>query len=92
MKPSHSEPICLVSYELAQIRLGGGPDSRPSFWRVYREELELNRRTKFRNEHVRICRNVLRSLRQRVETPVYYRGNRLTTERVLPEHQPLFLE
>ena len=81
MKPTETEPICLVSFEIARIRLGGGPDERPSFWKVYREEQELNQKTGFRNEHVRICWHHLVSPRLTLEGPVYFRQGRLVMER-----------
>ena len=49
MQPSETEAICLVSYEITQILLGGGPEDRPSFWKQYREELELNKKTQYKN-------------------------------------------
>lgn len=78
MEPTRDEPICLVSFELAHIRLGGGPWSRKSFWKAYREELELNRKTQYRNEHVRICRPVMRTLHVDLSEPVYFRDGSLT--------------
>jgi hypothetical protein len=83
MIPSENEPICPVSYELAEIRLGGGPDCRPSFWKAYREELELNRRTQYRNEHIRICRNHLKSLLRPPAGPLYFRNKRLVAEKTV---------
>lgn len=84
MQPTENEPICPVSYEVTEIRLGGGPDDRPSFWKVYRQELELNKRTDYRNEHIRICRNVLKSLRAPQNGPLYFRNNQLTLEKDAP--------
>ncbi len=81
MKPSESEPVCLISFEIARTRLGGGPDSRPSFWKVYREEQELNRRTRFQNEHVRICRPVLAPLMPQLKNTFYFRKDRLVVEK-----------
>ena len=44
MKPEETEVICLISYEITQILLGGGPEDRGSFWKQYREELKLNKK------------------------------------------------
>jgi hypothetical protein len=88
MQPNPDEPICPVSYEVTEIRLGGGPDSRPSFWRVYREELALNQKTQYRNEHIRICRNVLQSLRTPQNGALYFRNNRLTREKSVAPSAP----
>lgn len=90
MLPNENEEICPISYELAEIRLGGGPDTRPSFWKVYRAELELNRRTEYRNEHIRICRHVMKSLRAPQKGPLYFRNNNLVHARdVEPNPKPL---
>jgi hypothetical protein len=78
VEPTHDEPICLVSFELAHIRLGGGPWNRKSFWKAYREELDLNRRTQYRNEHIRICRPVMRTLHLPPGEPVFFRDGALT--------------
>lgn len=78
MEPKHDEPICLVSFELAHIRLGGGPWSRKGFWKAYREELELNRKTEYRNEHIRICRPVMQTLKLERSEPVYFRDGSLS--------------
>lgn len=83
LAPAESERICLISFEVAKIRVGGDPDERPGFWAAYREELELNLKTNFMNQHVLICRNQLRHLADKLEIPFYYRDNRLTTERVI---------
>jgi hypothetical protein len=85
MKPSESEPICLISYEIARIRVGGEPKDRPGFWTAYREELELNQRTHYRNQHVWICRNQLMPLREKLDTRYFYRGERLVIEREVGE-------
>ena len=84
MKPTETEPICLISYEVARILLGGGPDTRPSFWKAYRRELELNQKTNYDNYHIRVCKEHLVTLRARPEGPVYYRHGRLTQERGIP--------
>lgn len=81
MKPDEFEPICLISYEIAGILLAGGPDTRPSFWKAYRRELELNRKTNYDNYHVRVCKGQLVSLSLDHRVPVYFRNNRLTTEK-----------
>lgn len=83
MKPSETEPICLVSYEITQILLGGGPEERLSFWKQYREELELNKKTKYNNYHVQVCKNHLISLNLDLKDPVYYRNKQLTLEKPL---------
>jgi hypothetical protein len=81
--PGHDEPICLISYEITFILLGDGPKARPSFWKMYRRELALNRKTQYRNYHVSVCRHQLVSLRRHLGQPVYYRNHRLTTEKQL---------
>lgn len=87
MKPLETEPICLISFEVACILLGGGPTSRPSFWKAYRNELALNRKTLYENYHIRLCRPHLTSLRINPTTPVYYRNDRLVCEKDV--HAPL---
>ncbi len=81
--PEPDEPICLISYEITFILLAGGPDSRSGFWRSYRRELALNLKTGYRNYHVQVCSRQLVSLRMKLDQPVYFRDNRLTTERQL---------
>lgn len=81
MKPAENEPICLISYEITQILLGGGPEDRPSFWKQYREEQELNKKTNFQNYHVQVCRNHLISLNLDLKDPVFYRNKQLTLEK-----------
>lgn len=81
--PGHDEPVCLVSYEITVILLGDGPQARSGFWRHYRRELALNRKTDYRNYHVHLCQHLLQSLKFRLNQPVYFRNNRLTTERAL---------
>jgi hypothetical protein len=81
--PGIDEPICLISYEITYILLGDGPGSRPSFWKMYRRELELNKKTDYQNYHVHVCRNQLSSLKMNLNQPVYFRNNRLTTEKEL---------
>lgn len=83
MVPNEQERICLISFEVARTRLGGGPKDRPSFWKVYRQEQELNARTDFKNEHVRICAPVLKPLLPHLNDPAYYRKGRLVYEKVL---------
>lgn len=82
MKPTESEKICLVCYELARIRLGGGPESRPSFWSVYREEVEFNAATQFRNDRVRICRDLLAPVFSRQHENWFFRKGRLVEEKL----------
>ncbi len=79
--PNSNEPICLISYEITFILLGDGPGARPSFWKHYRRELVLNRKTNYQNYHVRVCRHQLTSLRMNLNQPVFFRNNRLTTEK-----------
>ena len=79
--PSETEPICLISYEIAHILLGGGPDSRPSFWKAYRRELALNQKTNYKNYHVHLCRDHLGSFKVQMNEPVYFRNERLTIEK-----------
>lgn len=79
--PAFDEPICLVSYEITTILLAGGPDSRTGFWKAYRKELALNKKTNYRNYHVNICSPQLKSLRLKVDAPVYYRDKKLATEK-----------
>ena len=88
MAPKDSERICPISFEVARIRLGGGPDTRPSFWKVYREELELNRKTAFRNEHVRICSPLLGEAVARLKQECYFRKGQLVSERPASPSQP----
>jgi hypothetical protein len=79
--PSELEPVCLVSFEIARIRLGGGPDSRPSFWKAYREELALNLRTEYQNSHVQICRTQLKSLGDKLGRKAFFRRGNIVFER-----------
>ena len=81
--PEPHEPICLISYEITSILLAGGPDCRSGFWRSYRRELELNLKTDYKNYHVEVCSRQLVSLRMRLDQPVYFKNNRLTTEKQL---------
>jgi hypothetical protein len=83
VKPPETEPICLISYEITQILLGGGPEERSSFWKRYREELELNKKTQYNNYHVQVCRNHLVSLTLDLKNPVFYRNKTLTLEKEL---------
>jgi hypothetical protein len=81
MEPKEDERICPISYEVAFIRLGGGPDSRPSFWRAYREEYALNRKTKYQNQHTQICNRLLMPVREVAHLPHYFRKGKLVRER-----------
>ena len=85
LTPGANEPICPITYELTEIRLGGGPDTRVNFWKIYRDELMLNQRTQYRNEHIRICRNVLTSLRTPQKGVLYFRNKQLIRD---PEAVP----
>ena len=79
--PKIDEPICLVTYEVTSILLNGSPEERPGFWKAYRKELALNRKTDYRNYHVQICSPHLRSLKIKNPPPVFYREKRLVTEK-----------
>lgn len=81
--PGLNEPICLVSYEVTSILLAGGPEERSGFWKAYRKELALNKKTDYRNYHIQICSPHLRSLRTKNDSPVFYRGKRLVTEKLV---------
>ncbi|MSP19885.1 MAG: hypothetical protein EXR74_09995 [Bdellovibrionales bacterium] len=81
MKPEETEVICLISYEITQILLGGGPEDRGSFWKQYREELKLNKKTDYLNYHTKLCRNHLVSPKLNLKEPVYYRNKTLTLEK-----------
>ena len=76
--PSENEPICLISFEIARIRVGGGPDGRTGFWKAYYHEREVNRKTNFVNYHVELCKHQLVHLKHQPAEPVYFRGNKLT--------------
>ncbi len=84
LKPSETEPICLVSYEIARILVAGGPDTRPGFWKAYRNELALNQKTNYNNYHIKLCKDHLVSPLLKLKEPIYYRDNRLTTEKEVP--------
>lgn len=79
--PSENEEICLITFEITRIRLGGGPEERKSFWKVYREEQALNEKTNFENEHVRICLPLLGPIFPLRKIPHYLRQGRLVRER-----------
>ncbi len=79
--PSDSEPICLISYEIARIRVGGGPDSRTGFWKAYREALEFNQKTNYQNGRMELCRPFLIPLKEKILQPHFYRKGKLVTER-----------
>ena len=81
LKPGVTEPICLISYEITNILLGGGPETRTGFWKAYRHELKLNKKTRYKNYHVELCRHHLTSLKLDLSVPVFYREGRLTTEK-----------
>lgn len=87
--PQPDERICIVTFEVARIRLGGGPQDRPSFWRVYRDELALNRKTEYKNEHVRICCPMLEPVLKHFGAPVFYRGGKLILERAVGQPSAL---
>lgn len=79
--PGPNEPICLISYEITAILLGDGPRNRSGFWKSYRRELALNKKTNYQNYHISLCRELLTSLRMNLNEPVYFRHHRLTTEK-----------
>jgi len=83
MPPSASEPICLVSYEITRILLGGGPDTRHSFWKTYRNELAFNKKTQYQNDRIRITWKFLLPLQSKLGTPHYFRDGQLHAERTL---------
>src|SRR4051794_24096710 len=83
LPPGPKEPICLISYEVTVILLGDGPHARSSFWRSYRREVAINQKTNFQNYHVHLCREQLASLKMRLDSPVYFVDNRLTTGKQL---------
>ncbi len=81
--PGPNERICLISYEITVILLGDGPHARSSFWRAYRRELELNRKTEYRNYHINLCQHQLTSLKMKLNSPVFFRDGKLTFEKQL---------
>ena len=83
LPPGPNEPICLISYEITVILLGDGPHSRSSFWKSYHREVAINKKTDFRNYHVHLCRNELVSLQMKLDSPVYFKNDRLTFEKQL---------
>lgn len=83
LPPGPNEPICLISYEITHILLGDGPANRSGFWRSYRRELDLNQKTNYTNYHITLCRHQLVSLKMNFRDPVFFRNNRLVTEKVL---------
>ena len=80
--PNSSEKICLVSYELARIRLGGDPSTRSGFWAAYREALEHNLRTKYQNDRIRICQAFLKEALARKNESWFFRDEKLVHERL----------
>jgi hypothetical protein len=86
VKPTPEEPICLMSYIIASTRVGGGPKERTGFWAAYREALQTNRRTKYRNRRVDLCGSFLEELYQRFpefrQRPVFFREGQLIQERI----------
>ncbi len=81
MKPSNNEPICPISYKLTCILVGGEPEQRPGFWKKYRDNLEHNRKTKYRNSRIEICARQLADLKLNPKETLYYRNDRLVPER-----------
>lgn len=79
--PTETEPICLISFEVTAILLNGRPDTRPGFWKAYRRELELNKKTGYANYHINLCQHVLSSLKMDRSVPSYFRNGRLTVEK-----------
>ena len=84
MKPSENEKICVISYEVARIRLGGGPESRLNFWKEYRAQLDYNLRTDYKNDRIRICRPELMKIDTKPTDNLFFRNGQLTVEKVLP--------
>ena len=76
--PGKDVKICLISFELAHLRVGGGPWGRKGFWKAYHEELDLNRKTRYQTERIRICRPVMKTLKLDLKEPVYFRDGALT--------------
>ncbi len=81
MQPTEAERICLISYEITHTLLGGGPDSRPSFWKVYRTELALNLKTGYENYHTHVCRPVLAPIIPKLKDPYFFRRGKLVMEK-----------
>ncbi len=88
LKPTESEPICLISFEITCIRLGGGPEGRTGFWKAYREALAVNKRTKYQNDRVWICRNQIAALRIKPNERAFFRNGRLTLEKAIEDKDP----
>ncbi len=86
--PTPNEPICLISFEITALLLGGSPENRMSFWKAYRREQELNVKTGFDNYHVKLCRQHLLDLKLDLKRPFFYRDGRLTTERAVEPKTP----
>jgi hypothetical protein len=88
VQPNETEPICLISYEITALLLAGGPDSRTSFWKAYRRELELNQKTNYQNYHIHLCRQHLADLKLDRSRPVFFRNGRLVTEKEIQIERP----
>jgi hypothetical protein len=85
MKPDEFEPLCLISYEIARILLAGGPDTRPGFWKAYRNEQELNLKTNYRNYHIHVCRGPLAELGDKLLAKnAYFRNDKIVYETEAP--------
>ena len=86
--PVADEAICLISYLIALTRVGGGPDERTGFWPAYREALNKNVASEYRNPRIEICRPILNGLLRKnpslANRSIYYREGKLTEEICLP--------
>lgn len=80
-KPTPTEEICLISYEVTKILLAGDPSDRPAFWKTYRQQLAHNLSTNYNNYRLNMCRRLLAPLEGKMGVPWYFRDARLTTER-----------
>lgn len=89
LQPDENERICLISYEITRILVAGGPDSRTGFWKAYRRELEHNRKTRYRNYHIDLCRHQLIELNLDLKARVFFRNGQLVTEKAIaPVEKP----
>jgi len=89
LAPEPTEKICVLSFEVARIRLAGGPTERRSFWQTYREELALNLKTDYQNEHLRICKPMLMRVLPLFRQPIFYRGKKLVVEKTVGKFEEI---
>lgn len=79
--PELNEPICLVSYVIANTRVGGGPGERTGFWAAYWEALAFNEKSHYANHRIAIVKPLIEELLLRNpgldDAPFYYREGRL---------------